>query len=322
MMTCIGRLKLVGAAPKRSMAKLRVEINSIRGFFKPVSAVRKVHSSPPEALLGGDLAVLINQRLGQALSETGSKMASTGDVQRRPMPIPPPSPINQKTAFRPENVASVLKAKQAWPILEFSKNSGFDTQTKADNKATLSNGFVDIPDQPEVERHHFEDYSDKRYQTIDTVPDQIWGENDYSNYDPTLFKTTLGITLQRYWALNTDNKQKQSVESSVDKPSRELASDRRLQTFPINKQPPATFWPDQVGKEVTTAIQEKLPQGQVPVNTHQWVGRNLTGLTINNSFKIDLANDQKGGAYNDNDLSQKIGDILRYQALQHGIDIT
>lgn len=318
-----------GDGPQRFREELRSKTARVRLLYDLIRTAWAVESEIPPTLLGGGLSQLMSDRLSSVLSYAND---------RQP-PFLPPS--KKRSGFCD---TSLLKAASTHGLSRSGDGSGAARRwTSSESDQSMITSDPPSTSSPQTGN---EQTSKHMPFPADTLP--VEGKSEISSSktshatepnfstDHESFasdsgnrqseKSLLVTKLETYWKLVRENmNNKRAVENtrSAGSPIETPIKDR----FPDAIDPGhGPQWPSMIGQAAARRIKAFQAAGTPSSGSghpmHQQQMSIADKIDIQNIFKIEMPSRAEQPSDPGYDLSDKIADILRHQAIQHGIDIT
>ncbi|MCK4784315.1 MAG: hypothetical protein KAV87_11230 [Desulfobacteraceae bacterium] len=270
--------------PKRFSTKLCVSTEPVNNFFSSLGTLNSLQEKVPESVLGGDIFSLLSQSLQQMLLQPELP-------EQEKYPVHP-----QKAGFTPgfesfdgREIASSLQK----PLLSEESKSNFSPQLISPESGENTFTITDL------------ESSNRKKERVNSI---------------------FVEKLREYWHLTRQgHKEEQHSTTSVPNTLAGV-SDRPSFPFVPESKPAQRSWPEKTGVEAAEKISSFISGRNLSVTPHrvqQTINTDLPEkVEIQNVFNIDVKTGGDGDVGSVKGLSEKITDILREQATQHGIDIT
>jgi hypothetical protein len=318
MKNLVSNLIEQGRRPQRLRLALRARTRPLRLVLHQAATLRRVKTITPANILGGELLGLLSLRLQSLLQANESlripiessnrQAANWSSVQAVASPMPPAF-SSVAGIQKPSNVASGKSGVNSLAGLSRFNPLGQRTQSPTP--------FVAFA--PEYESQTIEllegEPSGKQEANLPSFEEQ---QCDRKSLAAT---SMLAQKLKQYWELH-HNQETMKKEAAQQRASDTQLNEAELHPQSTSRSCSTSSWPEQTAQQLARqmsgagrALSSSQTRQQVQTGTPD-------KLEIQNIFNIEL----KSSAGNLTDPASKLADslseILREQALQHGIDIT
>lgn len=307
----IQRFLYAAGSPLRLRASLRHETRLVRRMFDAAHQLDTLPTSMPVSLLGGDMLSLLSNRLRALLTDeaAGSSLLAAVPASRM-MQTPETEHLGHAGVWEEPNDDAAYTGK---PVIGDSPQiaqRGWTGDVFPPERTTASDT---IP-----EHQHFSSASLWESSTIQSGAAHTWREQDPETprAKPLTPADPLRRALDTYWQLDkAERNASRHPEISGSSQNGKASVQPSSALVPLEHN---THWSDLVGQQVRQRTM--LPSSRI--------GRQKSGLSagenveIQNVFNIEMKNEMGLRAEDDFELAETIAEILREQALQHGIDLT
>jgi hypothetical protein len=313
--------------PARLRAALGRGTSPLGVLLKAIDAPRGVRNVVPQNVLGGDIFSLMSGRLQQLLlyAEQPAGVPDTSRAKRADFAAAPQlnAVLERTEPFAPPTHAR--RAADNFAPLEPAHRAA--ARAFADSLAPHTTTRLDAPVPPHAPKlvpntRTLATDAPVSLRTFDaaTVVNALTNKRAQPATAPALLKR-----LQEYWQL------------SRREPSREKDASQRAdaETFAgKNSSPPHDApagassprpWPELAARQAARKIfsAASRPAAHPPARVRQTINHDAPDkIEIQNIFNIEMKPDEARGAESGSALAESLADILREQALQHGIDVT
>lgn len=320
MISCVSDLIATATGPSRLRSELRSKTKPMSSLLIAINAPSCVKTSVPVDVFGGDIFSLFSKRLQEALQYVEEpKIIGSGSLRKSQFPVAINADRSSATNASPSRVsepARSLKSEDTHfvnmaPSERFSVSDAVYSEEAA---AFLNLASID----------ESKEYAPIMLRTVthkNQLSNQAGGSVTVEPKKNEHTQTSILVEkLREYWELSQREQQREYVLNQKDDICKETGKN-----ISSSISPPATSimhsWPEITEQQISQKIRSII-SGQEPFDfpEHAEIQNNLPGkVEVKNVFNIDM---KASGSSSINDLSEKIVDILREQALQHGIDIT
>jgi hypothetical protein len=305
-------------------SELRLKTKPLIALLTAVDAMSAVQTAVPNSVLGGDIFALMNGRLRQLLlydEQREAVMEAAPASRSRFAAQTNGKNAVEKEGFSLHQVSPKKSAKQfisgkpAWQ----KRDQAFSSHESGRFIAPTAS-FITQP-VPEVAPSSWEA---EPLVSENNPPSRFDKDNPIRQHDrDRQAMTSLFVAkLEEYWRLSQQEPIAEQNKNAAMRMAKEGGKSAPAFSAPMNKPVVAPTWPEMTGQQIAqklhafvsgrgAAVMEQMRQANTPEQ-----------LEIRNVFNIEVKTGGKSGAEAFSDLSEKIADILREQALQHGIDIT
>jgi hypothetical protein len=355
MSMLIHQFLAAATGPSKLRSDLRRRTQSVRGFFNALDGVTTVGEEVPPSILGGDIHALMSHRLQQQLLNLAqpdreqeivrtrrSQLLEAGfnlDPNSKPFSSPA---MDTGSSYSPPTSPSRLRREvpqfsAATPSKTAAAAEEFNLMPPAVGKAHLA------PPQSTSAPLPIDAVLLKTLQQSITVPQLAQGLNQEVSKRQSVSSERTGMSprtrslgqsaesllikkLQTYWQLS--QQEATLKQSAVDAANEGIDTLTKMPPF-LSSTPNLTSsqaWPEITGQRASQIL-GSLVTGQPLSGTAKTVKQTIRTdlpdkVEIRNIFNVEVKSQTEHGDRSIPDLSEKIADILREQAVQHGIDIT
>jgi hypothetical protein len=314
-----------GRRPHRLRMTLRAKTRPLRLVLHQATILRRVKTPAPINILGGELLGLLSLRLQSVLQADESlripiessnrQVASWSSVPAVASSMPPafsPVTVTQKLS----NVASGTSSVNPLTGLRQFNPSGHRNRTQSPTPFAAS--------APEHESQTV------KMQAIKLLESESSGKQETNlpsfeqprrDRTPIAATSVLAQKLKQYWELH-HNQETMKKEAVQQRASNTQLNEAELHPQSTSRSRSASSWPEQTAQQLARQMRgagRSLSSSQ----TRQQVQTGTPDkLEIQNIFNIELKSSAGNLTDTASELADSLSEILREQALQHGIDIT
>ena len=310
----------IATGPTRLRSELRRQTHALRKLSLQMGGTDQFKTTFPQTIFGGDLLELLSDRLQAKLlvdsAQSPVEQTSTPNRQwHEQISIPASSLSTQAKANNlsasPEKSNPFKLEQDTDPLQKTWPQPSISTPTANLQQSTNPLGVVSKANYYREKQLLAEELEETRtYEPVLPKKSRDHSANVFS---------ALVKQLDTYWQLS----QSQGLSnSSTSYPTSDFVRGTKS-VIPeiIQHSPNKQAWPDKVGKHTASKLQEILTTAP---NTSKTLSESITlpeKLELHNTFHIETKG-PSGGEGTTNELAERLSEILREQALQHGIDIT
>ena len=313
--------KATGSSALRSALRLKTEPLSM--LLTAIEAWRAVQTEVPQSVLGGNIFALMSGRLQQLLQYP--------EQPERRMEIAPPNrarfsantdigAVSEKAKFSLPPASAKESANRFAPWQPARQNQAPVFPTSATSDLVVETELFGAAPFPKVAHAAWEP------ETLAPNNDRpiIFGKGDIAIQSKRSIQPATPILvekLQEYWELS--QQELISERSSNQLLRMENDGKRNLPSFSAspNSNLALRSWPEMTGQQIAQKLRAFASGREVSKQVQQTIHTNLPErVEIQNVFNLEVKSERAADSMAD--LSEKIADILREQALQHGIDVT
>jgi hypothetical protein len=303
-------------------SKLRLETKPLRAVLAALDGARSLRSKLPRSLFGGDVLGIMSSRLRELIQEDEPPQVISSATGARSLTLDDPrdparsrGPLVDSRAATPESSRRLLVPATA----EFQRRGpiGMPPSQTATPSATGSFAAVQSQERTSVDWETASSESRRHPLPLHTL------EQSRSGEARLVTRSLLAKKLDQYWEMSqparlTGTTPDKAAVGGANAPAPGASPSTPL-SFGQSRALTRPSWPDLVGRHVA----QKVPASGSSSSSKRAVATPGVSekLEIQNVFNIEVRSEGPG-AGSDGDLSERIADILRDQALQHGIDIT
>ena len=282
MATPLASFKAKATGPARLRTALRRRVEPLGALLRALDAPRAVRAEVSRGVLGGDIFSVMSARLQGLLQQTGPPEAPPPDFTRR--------------------------AQADAPRL---------TRNGADHTDASTPPGVTKP-APPARRAEAKTFDHARSQFPTPA-----GEAPKPQRAGRATDSALVLRLREYWQSGERAQPPDRVSQTPAASATEGAQGARTLPGVTGAAAPPRRWPEVTGQQLA----RKLNAAAGAPNSFKRVQQTLhtdspERVEIQNIFNVEVRADGARGAGFPADLSESIADILREQAIQHGIDLT
>jgi hypothetical protein len=322
MLSGIQRLLANGTSPLEFRSTLRRKTKAIRQFGQPIERIKTLQARIPLTVSGGEIVELMSLRLRQLLqhAETPEKILSLRK-DRSGAAFGRIGNGNSKGNDFPDQPASVMEA--AGPFFSSGPKSGNRADkpwiTDSKDASTRAGAWPSLSEESSTEI------------LTKTVTSEILPERfALEKRDPLPTRGRSGPlessaflrTLQQYGQFA--HLEDAGEPDSENRPVPGLTG-KKPPVFPASSREgrSAGSWSEMPGQEVAERLRALTQgNGNLPSSSIREFASSSSGpVRVQNVFHIEVQGQGTGDA-SFGDLSTRLADILREQAVQHGIDLT
>lgn len=330
-MTALSRIWPQGSGPKQLREELHHRTGALRELLRKILAIKSVGKGIPQNLVGGELVALFSEQLQQVLSEDleSANRLSTNASQKL-------EAISQQNGKGPTHEIGDLLAPRTgdptkkWPGLGSTgrheqptgnvfprKGKSSESSAKRNLAAALARAVSEMS----------KPMGTNASRVQRGVAETDWTNRVKSRSADRRNKSMLLKKLDEYWQMSNqstpaENKEKAEGHRLADK-EKQLPFPDSWQRDLVNDR----SWSDRTGMNVAQKLHQFTnDMGSSRRNSELQNPTQFPTVSkeqpIHNVFNIHVRGEEKNGEGNLSELSEHIADILREQAIQHGIDIT
>jgi len=321
MSTMVSKFMTRATGPTRFSTKLRISTEPVHNFFSSLGALNGLKEEVPESVLGGDIFSLLSQSLQQMLLQPEPS-------EQEKYPVRPP-----KAGFSVGPDHFDVKETSKYLLKSSSpKESNFNfspplTSSESEKIPFSFTGSESRDGKKEpFNEPHTPEFS-KSPSVLEPVGQHAnrpsFAAGDSSNEVVKERKERVNSIfvekLREYWMLSEQGQRVERESSQRTDVEKEKGGNALPHTLP-NRPLASRSWPQMTGGKVAQKLGAFFSGD---IDASKGVGQTFhpgasEKIEIQNTFHIEV----KSEGDRTTDLSEKIADILREQALQHGIDIT
>lgn len=326
MSTSIVQFLIKATGPKNMCTQLRLKTRSLRMLLRDIDSVNSIQTEIPQDVFGGDIFTLMSGRLKELLQYQEQTKEADSVVSK-----------GNPRFFTTNDIPSASKTAFMNTILKKKKESSFpqlkDSSQKDKKAFQKSVPFENVPKLNLIDFLKFakalqirEVRTLSQYRNAPSIIEKDIIINKEGKRDSKAVTSIFISKLRDYWQLSLkDQNSKKDKGRLIDEDI-----EREKDTIPFALPPAGTLsqrsWPERIGKQAAQKI-HSLSFGEKMKGHSRHIQQTSQShlpekLDIHNIFNIDVKAEGDRGMDFTRDLSEKIADILRHQALQHGIDIT
>jgi hypothetical protein len=322
MLSGIQRFLANGTGPLEFRSALRRKTSGIREFERPIEMIKTLQARIPLNVSGGEIVELMSRRLRQLLhTETPEKSLSLRKDRSNPV-LSRIGNDNSKGKDFPNQPAFVKEAAARY--FSGGPTSGNRTDlswiTDSNDESTKTGAWPSLPPESRVKA------------LTKTITSEILPERFPLGEPDSLPARSGSAPLESSVFVRKLQQYAQSVRVERDAPE----PDSRNRPVPglIEKKPPvlpassreersAGSWYEMPGQEVAERLRAfTMGNGNLPLSTtREFSSGSSEPVRVQNVFHIEVQG-QGTGDPSFGDLPTRVADILREQAVQHGIDLT
>ena len=306
--------------PGRFRVRLRRQTRPVRVYRESSAPLARARAAIPRSVLGGDLLDLLSSQLRAALvpGEDASIGAATHNATRRPYLVTSAPGPGQS------NPAPISRSVHDGSIDWLGSNSGpVGHQAGVVGRSSLSVGTAEaswLSASQTGERRAARDRVESGALATAGLPPVAKQQPPGSGPRAGVSQTALLRVLSEFWHSETDVAR---PEVAVTTPQVARPDARQKYSGESGGMPGTPSWPDVAGQDLAERIRA-FARGNTGGSLGQTESVPPPGsperVEIKNYFQLALGGDQGRGS--PRELADRLADILREQALQHGIDIT
>lgn len=312
-----------GTGPRELRSALRLKTKRLGALLQALDTVKTVRAELPHNVLGGDLLELLSNRMRELLqNEEEARTAVAAVLVRR-------SRFTDRTAFvRPPKSAFPLNSEPgrssagglaAWkPVLQ--ERDPFPALPASQSIVLAAAPFAP-PQQQDIsqaDRQPVRAASDNNRNWFPLDKGQVMTRKRSGE----MVRSLLAAKLQEYWELGWPQETSKKDSNQISGAGAKSETSTAPQSpWHLAAQAPRS-WPEITAQQVGRRIQS-LAAGASSGHALQTINSSSPDkVEIQNIFNIEVKTEGGRGPGFADDLSERIANILREQALQHGIDIT
>lgn len=321
MSTMVSKFMERATGPTRFSTQLRERTEAVNNFFRSLGTLNGLKAEVPESVLGGDIFSLLSQSLQQMLLQP--ELSEQEKYPVRPQKAgfnagPNRFDVKEISKFLLKSLLPEESKANFSPPLTSSESKKKPFPLTGSENSYREKEFFSEQHTPEILKMHPSPES-----LGHNTNSRSFASGDGSDEGVKTREERVGSIfvkkLREYWMLSQQGQRTEgelSQRADVEKERGRNVPSHILPNSPLTSR----SWPQMTGGQVAQKL-GAFVSGDVDASKQ--IGQTLhpgasEKVEIQNTFHIEV----KSEGDRTTDLSERIADILREQALQHGIDIT
>jgi hypothetical protein len=322
MITVVASFLAKGTGPRQLRSALRAKTKPLGALLRSIEALKAVRAEASPNVLGGDLIALLSNRMRALLQVNEQPPDGTEVISTRESKFPDQNDFvhSPKSEFSPDSEAEEASAN-GFAALEraLQRHASFPAPPNSRDSSSLLDPFA--PRQSLA-------VSQPGWEPARVLPDN--GRNSFPSGGSEA--PTRGQNKEAARSLLAE-KPREYWELSQTQPTSAKASDHVVAASSRSESPAATQpqrpamaspqpWPDATARQLARKVRSSGADLSSTRASQTINSGSPDKVEIQNVFNIEVKPSGVGAADSSDDLSERISDLLRQQALQHGIDVT
>lgn len=328
MVNGITKLFAKATGPGNMRKTLRKKTKSLRMLLKEFQVLDAVKTEIPKSVFGGDIFAMLSGRLQQLL-QYPEQPEQTGETAREKRSVSAPvsnTSMNSKKEQIPLNKLETKRASKEFDPgkAAFRKMGNYFLPFGASNMTSETEPYALMPLKKDVRSTQVPEMMGQYV----SKSSKSW-EDDFSTGNHQMREKEMFLfvkKLREYWQLN--QQEQSSTQSSRPVGSGEREESGNVSSLNALSHNPALTrpWPEITGQQLARNLRTAA-SGRGVSDVSKRIQQTIQSspsekIEIQNIFNIEMKSEDSNRVNSATNLSEKIADILREQALQHGIDIT
>lgn len=328
MVNSITNFLAKSTGPAKLRSALHTKTRHMSLILMDVNSIRALQTKIPEGVLGGDIFALISGRIREQLQYSEQTESIADKVQTKRSGFA--DKLNAGTNLEEAKFAlsPMLADRPTGPFALLQptvQDQGQSFSTPSMANETTTKGQSDPQQISNIEKPL--SGSDAIAYNID-LP-SLSKKDVITDGRITSKQTITPIFVERlreYWHLNQSGHTSGENPNLHDPETMDVKGDKAFSPALLPNAHSSRSWPEMIGRQLDHKLRPFVSGKESPASSGNIQKSTQSELPekveIQNVFNIEVKPEGNGNTGPNTELSEKITDILREQALQHGIDIT